>query len=67
MGSIGILKADLYLTEGMMLVNYSFLLQHFNLETIFSGDLEITQIIICQNPQNYLWSVRTEFFFAGET
>jgi len=67
MGSIGILKADLYLTEGMMLVNYPFLLQHFNLETVFSGNLEITTIIICQNPHNYLMSVHTEFFFAGET
>jgi hypothetical protein len=35
MGLIGILKAEFYLTEGMMLVNYPFLPQHFNLETVF--------------------------------
>ena len=47
----------------MMLVNYPLCPSILSSKPFFSGDLEITQVIICQNIQNYLWFVYAESFF----
>jgi hypothetical protein len=63
MGLIGILKTNLFVFNRMHdACQRSVMPEHFNLQTVFSGELEITQIIICQNLHNYLWFVYTEFF-----
>ncbi len=47
----------------MLLVNYPLCPSILSSKPFFSGDLEITQIIICQNLHNYLRFVYAESFF----